>query len=245
MLAVKEVNRMQQSITCITVNPRTPVNTRTRRVLRAYVNAKLDMYSSPLKITYFRSSKSIILPQSRIIPGSLRTRLVLTHQPPTERVDPPVTPDSLSTYLLRIMDKEFKNLKNCTITEVDSFGTLDSSSDPPAWNTGLMSIVANNQTDVAMAAFTNNVSKIEQDAMLGIIRYSTPFVSNPYKGAAFSLGFPPSSKAGSQFQVMINNLKNKRYLESFLIKWFINGTSLWSIEKQKTPYTPTQICQTM
>ncbi|XP_021965930.1 uncharacterized protein LOC110861130 [Folsomia candida] len=144
--------------------------------------------------------------------------------------------------ILRIMDKEFKNLDNCTITEVDSFGTLDSSSDPPAWKSGLMSIVANNQTDVAMAAF--NASKIDVEVRK-VMRYSTPFVSNPYKRAQFALGFPLSSKAGSQIQAIIHNLKKKRCLEYFLIKWFINGTSLWSMEKQKTPYTPTQVCQTM
>ncbi|XP_035711716.1 uncharacterized protein LOC118437052 [Folsomia candida] len=141
--------------------------------------------------------------------------------------------------VIRMIDNEIKNLENCTVTEMDSVGTLDTSSDPPSWNTGLMAIVAKKQTDLALVPF--NVSK-QRPEIKTILDYSSLIIRNPHQNTYLTIGLPHLSRANLLYFSMIHLFTKLGHSEKLLNKWFIQGTSLWSKEKQKTPYTPTAEC---
>ncbi|OXA48510.1 hypothetical protein Fcan01_16323 [Folsomia candida] len=98
--------------------------------------------------------------------------------------------------VIRIIDNAIKNLENCTITEKDSIGTLDTSTDPPSWNNGLMQVVAKNQTDLVLAPFSLTKQTTE---LRNTMDFSTFIISNPYQQLHFSIGFPLSSRAEFQY----------------------------------------------
>ncbi|XP_021953189.1 uncharacterized protein LOC110850007 isoform X2 [Folsomia candida] len=145
--------------------------------------------------------------------------------------------------LIRKIDQDMRNMNNCTITEVSSIGSLDSSTNPPTWKTGIMAIVANNQTDLAMAPF--GVKHLRVPELGKIMRFSAIFVHNTISATNFMFGFPLASEIIWQFDLMTYKLAKQRYLEQLLEKWFVNGTSSWSKKKQLTPYEPNRVCRTM
>ncbi|XP_035704939.1 glutamate receptor 1-like [Folsomia candida] len=128
--------------------------------------------------------------------------------------------------LLHKIDAELKNLNNCKIHEVDSYGVLNKT--VKAWS-GLIGSIANNKSDLALAPL--NSTQVKNSG----IKLSSPFINNKAKNNTLALGFPKGSKIEKAFSHLIKKLVNQRHVEQLKEKWFVEEKNLWSKNKQITP----------
>ncbi|XP_035713990.1 uncharacterized protein LOC118438215 [Folsomia candida] len=138
--------------------------------------------------------------------------------------------------VLHQIDENVKILENCTLQLIqqernDSAGSINRNQ--PGWTDEMLSTIKLNETDLVLALvnFTNPWSR-------SVVKLSTPLfvtLENYTYGLGYSNRLP--HKTTFQFDLSLANEFIEDFGAPLFQKWFQNITSLWTVEKQLTPWT--------